>query len=240
MLARSISQAACGLAFFMGFAWDAGASSFAVNPVRVSLPKNASVASLTVRNEGSESTVVQLESVAWSQQAGKDVLAPTQEILATPPIFTIPPGGSQVVRVGLRRARDPQHELTYRLFLQEVPRPPKPDFRGLQVALRLSIPIFVEGAPQRAAIVDWHARRTPQGELRVTAANRGTAHVHVNHLAVRAPGAAQITHTESAYVLHGQTREWALKAGQLPSAGTPLHLSAHTDAGDLEADLVLE
>ena len=33
--------------------------------------------------------------------------------------------GEQIVRVGLRRGPDPQRELAYRLYLQEVPPPPK-------------------------------------------------------------------------------------------------------------------
>src|SRR3546814_9833017 len=68
--------------------------------------------------------------MAWSQSGGKDVFAAVDDILATPPIFTIPAGGSQVIRVGSRRAPDPQHERAYRLFLREVPPAPQPGFQG--------------------------------------------------------------------------------------------------------------
>ena len=63
--------------------------------------------------------------------------------MATPPIFTVPPKGTQVIRVGLRRAADAQQGLSYRMFLQEVPPPPRQGLQGLQVALRLSLPVFV-------------------------------------------------------------------------------------------------
>src|SRR4051812_46070459 len=123
-------QAMYGLAFLLGAVGVANAGSFAVNPVRATLSAKQTVSSLVVRNSGSESTVIQLEVVNWAQEDGKDVYTPTKELLATPPIFTVPPGGSQVVRVGLRRATDSQRELAYRLFLQEVP-PAKTDVQGL-------------------------------------------------------------------------------------------------------------
>ncbi len=51
----------------------------------------------------------------------KDVQVVSSDLLATPPIFTLQPGGSQIVRVGLRGARNVPGEVTYRLSLREVP-----------------------------------------------------------------------------------------------------------------------
>ncbi len=99
---------------------EAGAGSFQVNPIRVEMSKGATSAAITVRNDGNEPIVVQSSVVGWSQDKGQDVYAPTNEALVTPPIMTVPPGGEQIVRVGLRRAVDPQRELTYRLYLQEA------------------------------------------------------------------------------------------------------------------------
>lgn len=93
MLRRALSRAACALAFLLAGTGAACAGSFQVNPVRATLTASLPVGSLTVRNTGSEPAVVQLEVVSWSQQAGNDVYTPTKEILATPPIFTVPAGG---------------------------------------------------------------------------------------------------------------------------------------------------
>src|SRR5262245_29568931 len=93
------------------------AGSFEVNPVRVDLSAAARTSAVTVRNTGSEAVIVQLSVVAWSQEDGRDVYTETKEILATPPIATIPAGGEQIIRAGLRRAPDAQRELSYRLFL---------------------------------------------------------------------------------------------------------------------------
>jgi len=87
---RVLRQASYGLAFFIAGTVGASAGSFAVSPVRVTLSSSDPVASLVVRNDDSAPVVVQLELAAWSQQDGKDEFSPTREILATPPIFTMP------------------------------------------------------------------------------------------------------------------------------------------------------
>jgi len=155
------------------------AGSFMVTPVRVTLSSAQPIVALTVRNDSSDSTVVQIEMATWSQEAGKDVHAATRDVIATPPIFTVPPGATQVVRVGLRRTADAERELTYRLFLQEVPPPPKPEFKGLRIALRMSIPVFVAPPVAVAPALEWRAVREAQGWLNVSVRNAGKAHVQI-------------------------------------------------------------
>jgi fimbrial chaperone protein len=233
-----MSQAACGLAFFCAAVFPAAAGSFSVTPVRTVLSAGQQVASLVVKNDGADPAVVQLELVSWSQQDGKDVYAATREILATPPIFTVPAGGSQVVRVGLRRAPDPRLELTYRVFMQEVPPPPKGDFKGLRVALRLGIPVFVTPSQAAAPVLRWRAARSPDG-LKLTLSNTGNAHVQVTDLRIAPAGGKDLyRQPQSVYVLPGRSRDWLLKAS--PPAGAPLRLYARTDSGDVQADVVVE
>lgn len=241
MLTRAIGQAACGLAFLLGAVATAGAGSFAVSPVRATLSAKLPVGSLVVRNNGVEPTVVQLEVMHWSQQEGKDIYTPTKEILATPPIFTVPPGGSQIVRVGLRRSPDPQRELTYRLFLQEVPLA-KTDFQGLRVVLRLGVPVFVTPAVAVAPDLRWQAARTSDGELKLSLTNNGNAHIQVAKSRLTLASSAQpvFTQTVAAYVLSGQSREWLVKPTALPPPGTALRVYAQTDAGDVQAEVVVE
>ena len=128
------------MALQLGFAH---AGSFQVNPIRVDLTPKAQTTALSVRNTGTEPVVVQVSVEAWAQDEGKDVYSPTREIIATPPVLTIPPDQERVVRIGLRRAPDKGRELSYRLFLQEVPPPPQPGFQGIVVALRVGLPVFV-------------------------------------------------------------------------------------------------
>jgi fimbrial chaperone protein len=193
--------------------------------------------------------VVQLQIVSWSQQDGKDVLEPSRDLLATPPIFTVPAGGSQTVRVGLRQRSNIQTEGSYRLILQEVPPPPKPEFRGLQVALRLSVPVFIAPAVAPAVApttaMTWQANvtSTPDAptDLTVAAVNTGTAHVQVLGLKLFSGGVELpiASPPETGYVLPGQGRQWRLRLTSLPPAGSPVRIEARTDAGDLQANVVV-
>ncbi len=217
------------------------AGSIAVNPVRVTLTATRTTGALVIRNSGADPSVVQLQIVSWSQQDGKDVYVPTRELLATPPIFTVPAGGSQTVRVGMRQGPDPRREGSYRLIMQEVPPPPKPEFRGLQVALRLSVPIFIAPAVESPPALAWRANLDSQGDLNVTAANTGNAHVQVLKFKLSSAGVElpPIVPTEAAYILPEQQRDWRLKLKSLPAAGSTLRVVAQTDAGDMEADVVV-
>jgi fimbrial chaperone protein len=218
------------------------AGSFQVNPIRVELDSRSTTQSLVIRNDAAEPLVVQLSLNAWQQADGSDVYTPTHEAIVTPPIAHVPPGGEQVVRVGLRRAPDPSRQLSYRLFVQEVAAPAAAGFAGLQVALRVGIPVFV--APQSAVKRElaWVASREGDGSLRLGVENRGNVHVQLVELVVRAPDHDEpIAHQQQlAYVLAGQSCVFVLPASW-PSQALPgaVRVSAFGDAGDLDVTLPL-
>ena len=237
----TFSQAALGLALSCALAAPANAGSFAVNPVRVTLSGGQLVAALTVHNNAQEPTVVQLTTSSWTQHEGADVLAPTKDILATPPIFTLPPGGSQIIRVGLRRAPDAQHELTYRMVLREVP-PPEPLSQGLRVALAVSLPVFVTPPHPIAPKLVWQVAKLPNGEVQLRASNTGSAHIQVGHfeLSLASNGQKLTEQTVAAYVLPDDTRTWILKDIRGADTGTQVKISAQTDAGDSHSQVAIE
>lgn len=219
----------------------AWAGSFQVNPIRVDLRPGAQTAALTVKNTGEEPVVVQISIESWSQQEGKDIYAPTKELLATPPVMTIPPSAERIVRIGLRRAPDRARELDYRLFLQEVPPPPKPGFQGLVVALRVGLPVFVAPAQGKATPrVSWRASRLPDNKLELTAANDGTAHLQVAEISVDGTGASTpvASYSGLTYILPDQRRSWVLPLNA-PLGASRIRVKAVTDAGNLDADIEL-
>jgi fimbrial chaperone protein len=230
-----------GLALFGAYICSAHAGSFTVNPVRVTLSATQAVAAITVRNVGTEATVVQLETSSWNQHDGQDALASTTEVLATPPIITVPPGASRIIRVGLRRPADPQRELTYRLFLREVP-PPEPISQGLRVALLLSIPVFVVPPRIPGPQVQWHAVRMQDGNIRLQAHNTGQSHVQLGQLQIAAAGGGTViaTRNMSEYLLPDNAREWMVTATSAPAVGAPLVISSQADIGRLTAKVTLE
>lgn len=238
MSLRQLSQRGLLLALFLG-AGAALAGSFTVTPVRVALTTAEPIAALTVRNSSDEPAVVQLEATSWTQKDGTEHYERTRDLLATPPIFTLPPRGSQVVRIGLRRAADPRRELTYRLYLQEVPPPPPPDFVGMRVALRLGVPVFVQPAVVGVQELQWQLLRSADGKLSIACLNSGTVHARIAGFSLTpAGGAALPTQPVAADVHAGQRREWLVRGELIAPPGNALHLLVMTERGDVHANLV--
>ena len=232
------SQALGGLVFLL-LAQAVTAGSFGVSPVRVALSAGQTTQMLTVRNTGDADTVVQVQPRAWLFQEGVDTLEASTDLIAVPPLFTLAPGGSQVVRVGLRQSPKPGSELTYRLLLREVPPPRRGDITGLQVALELSVPVFVLPPGGAAPQLNWHILRNPDGNLELQGHNEGTSHVQVRNVRLQGAGGRVIeTPALATYLLPDERHTWAL-AGEA-ATGSRWRLTARTDAGEMEADLVIE
>jgi fimbrial chaperone protein len=224
----------------------AQAANFIVSPVRAELSPGQSSAALTVTNETSdEPVVVELRAIAWSQKDGEDIYTPTTELIATPPIFHVAPGGSQVVRVALRRPPASDRETAYRLILREVPPPPKPGFAGIQIALEMSLPVFAKPRAPTAPALQWKLESQPGGAIGLSVHNQGSAHAQIADLKLLAPGIEQPvgTFSQFAYILPGETRHLPIERGQgvLPeTVGSSLHLTAYSDAGEIDARLAPE
>jgi fimbrial chaperone protein len=225
-LAASVAAALCGSSSAVL------AGSFFVSPVRLELSAGRPVATVIVRNDDTVTTVVQLEVVSWGQNATEDLYNATPELLATPPIFSLPAGGKQVVRIGLRRAPDARQELSYRLFLQEIPPPLTADFQGMRMALRVGLPVFVAPVATARANLTWSAAATPDGAIKVGLVNNGSAHVKIANLQSTVLATSEASNVEqvSSYVLPGQSREWLLKGSAPVTAGSKIRLMAHTDS----------
>ena len=248
MLTRALKQAACGLFFFVVSAGIANASKIGVTPVRVTLSDSQKIGSFSVRNDGTEPITMQMEVLSWSQREGNAVFAASRELLANPPFFTIPAGSSQLVRVGLRRAPDAQRELTYRVILEELPPPPDPDSLGLgsgaRMTLRISLPVFVSPEIDAKPVLLWQAVRTSQGTLKISLSNNGNAHIQIKNFKLSLLDSVQpwVTLQTSDYVLAGQSRDWIVPANPenpAPPPGVTLKLFAQTDAGDIEAEVII-
>ncbi len=173
------------------------------------------------------------------QEQGADRYSPTNELLAMPPIFTVAPGESQVVRIGLRRAPDPQRELSYRLFLQELPAPLPKGFQGLQVALRLGVPVFVTSSAPTAPQLQWRLRRTSKG-LVLSTINQGNAQGHVSGLQLLLRNGKIMTLQDPVYVLAGVRREWPLEGIVSLPIGELVELSAKVNEKDVTSQLRVE
>jgi fimbrial chaperone protein len=236
-----------GVAIFlasMAMTGSAYAGAFMVNPTRIELGVGQLSATLVIRNDDRSPSVIQLESRLWEQKDSQDLYLPTKELLVTPPIVTVAAGAEQIVRIALRRPLDPDKELSYRIFLQEVPPPPQPGFSGLQVALRVSLPVFAKPGDSVLPKAVWSlAYQAKEHALRVGLANNGNAHLQFQEFQLFAPGneTALANQQTVLYLLPGQRHEWLIKLDPSVHIGAErLHLKAVTDAGDWDQELDLE
>lgn len=221
------------------------AGAFQISPIRITLSTKAPIAVLTVRNQSAETSVMQLKAMAWTQSEKDDIYTPTNDVLATPPIFSLPPGGTQIIRVGIRRKAHAQRELAYRLFLQEVPVTASAAKGGdVKVALRFGIPVFVAPANQKSSqpVLDWRVLTLAPAALRIEAVNRGAVHVQISGIGIHAPdgGPLLAAYRGMDYVLPYQRRHWQVPVNPQLTLGTPLTLQAQTDAGEFHAEVALE
>ena len=219
------------------------AGSLSVTPIRIELSSAQRSVALTVRNDGDQPTVVQAQLVAWSQADDDDRLDQTTDILASPPIFTVAPGASQILRIALRRAPDAARERSYRVLVTEVPGKPQPESAGAQFALKISLPIFVDASGAKTSPqLEWTGTRTAKGELALTAVNTGAKHIRVQTIEVTGAGSDPDANFAGLwYILPGQRRMVTIKPSDGHTiAADRVRIDAETDAGPLVADVVLE
>lgn len=244
---RSIPGILASVAAFGLSPAQAVAGTFSISPLRAELSSRTPTAALTLRNQESTAVVVQAEVLLWVQEDGVDRLTPSRDVLVSPAVFTVAPNASQLVRLALRRAPDTNTELSYRLILTEVPQQASPDFNGLNVALRLSLPVFVDPATAgpAGASLEWSAARDATGGIVLTARNSGNTHARVLGFAVTPlDGAApSIPQDVAVYILPGQTRTWTLGINDNePKSSTDWHrlrMKGSSEAGEFEVEMPL-
>jgi fimbrial chaperone protein len=219
----------------------AQAQALEVAPVRIEMAAGQTTTTLTITNHGSRATGIQARAFAWSQTANTDQLTPTRDVVLSPPIAELPPGETQLIRILVRKPAGAT-EATYRLFIDQIP-PAQTANSGaaVQIALRMSLPIFV--APQRkvAADLQWRVV-TSNGTTELVAHNRGGRHVRLSKLSLLGGPAAdlRLPNTTAFYVLPGAERRWPVKGnvGDL-KPGAALRLTGSSDEGRIEAAPIL-
>ncbi len=221
-------------AFILCFAVGvASAVSLTVLPVTIQMEPGQMVTAVTIINKGDRDTAFQIRTFAWTQPNGRDVLEPTDALLASPPLGTVAAGGRQIVRVVLRQP--PQgREASYRIWLDQIPHPAAPG--TVRVALRLSIPIFAEPRTRVAPHVQWQVE-SGTGQPFLVGINDGTRHETVRDIKLEAPDGRvlKVMADVDSDILAGATKRWHIVTPLPPLApDAVLRLIASTDAGNVD------
>jgi len=167
------------------------AADVTLMPVSVQLNRSNDRATVQVMNNGSQPVIMQAEAIAWTRVDGKDIDGATSDIIVNPPVFTVQPGQTQIVRLGLRRSQDLQQEGTYRMVLREVPGLNLSDIGNVSGSVRvlvaLRVPIYV--APTRVVREErWQLRQDGDGHMVASISNAGNVHVKVSELRLQGAG----------------------------------------------------
>ncbi len=224
---------AVGLLALVFVAETALAGSFSVKPTRIFL-KDIPQATMMIGNTSGEEIFIQAELMAWTQQDGKDVYTPSREIMMSPPMFKIPAGGEQTVRLRVMREGAIEQERAYRLFLQEVPLSKTKESTVASVAtvLKIGVPIFIQPAKADPAKYDWQATHSA-GSVTVKVSNNTNSHVQFTALRLTSPEGKVLSDEKVfVYVLPGQTYKWGINQ---PWAGDKLVIQADSDRGEIKS-----
>ncbi len=217
---------------------EARPSSFNVQPVRIEILPSRRSAALKISNQSGEPLTVQASVMKWSLQNAKQTYAQVDDFVLNPPIFTVAPHSSQVVRLGPRAQQFDAVEKSYRLILSEVPGPLPQGFSGTRTVLRISVPIFIRQDAVATTKISWEAWLEDDGSITIDAENQGTSHVQFDRLQLTNNG-KKTMRTVNQYALPQEKLEWKCNEAEVRGA-TQIAVAASTDAGDINEVLAVK
>ena len=207
------------------------AQALTVMPVIIQLQPGQLAATISISGQSDgRATPYQVRAFVWSQNGDSEQLEPTDDLVLSPPLGAIPANATQIVRILVRHPPQ-KREAVYRILLDQIPPPSAPG--TIRMALRLSLPVFVEPATRVAPHVEWRIEHDADGAWLV-AINDGSRHDRVHDILLSAGAVAFKPEGDSSpYLLAGATRRFRLPGDVvLPDAG--LRLTAQSDSGTID------
>jgi fimbrial chaperone protein len=205
-------------------------------PVVIEPQAGARTSTFTLINDEDRPLKVQVRVMRWSMVDGKEVLTPTTDVVASPPLASLKARQRYLVRLVRTAKAPPVGEENYRVLVDEVPDPNDVKPGAVQLVLRLSIPLFFSDEPRRTAKVDWNVVRDGSGTW-LTARNTGTRRLRLADLTLESGGKTLYRQPGLVgYVLAGETNRWQLPA-TLPADGK-VEMKATADTGPVDVPLV--
>lgn len=200
----------------------AGAQTFALSPTAFNMdPARTNTAQVRMDNTGDAPMMFQLEIRRWTTENGQHVYTPTRDVVVNPAQFTLEPGKSQVIRVGLLK-KVGNEELAYRVFVRQVPTADVPSQQNnegnvgltLRQLVQVSMPVYV--APASSAPKMSYGLRLQDGKVMLDLTNAGNRHLTLRDVNVVA-GEARLS-LGNAAVLGGSTLSLPLTLDALPTS----------------------
>lgn len=202
-----IAAALCAAAGLLAAAVPAVAGSFRIDPVNIVVPHGRSSAELRLTNVEGSPVAVRVTALRWTQRDGADLHETTSDIIASPPMFTVAPGATQLIRFGFR-GRIPG--AAYRIHVEEIPGQAAQG-SGIRVALKIDLPLYVGTEEDAPARLVWAVRRGADGAFVAESRNEGGTPAQISSVeALDAAGRRLARSVERGVVLPGGMRRWRL------------------------------
>lgn len=209
----------------LGAVGSAGASGLQASPINVSIADKNRAAVVTLSNTGKTPMNAQVRIFAWSQSDKDEYeLAPTGDLLVSPPILQLAAGASQEVRI-IRTGPAGKSEQYYRLIVDELPSPTATPKKGMSILIRHNIPVFLNAESYPPAQLQWQAQAAGSG-TRVRISNIGKTRAQIGRIWLEQDGKeiAQLSEGLTGYALPNFTlvREFKQPLSRIQAAGVQM------------------
>jgi len=216
------------VALFAASTPRAGAASLQISPVIVDLGARDQAATVLLNNTSpTESMFGQVRVFKWDQGKGEDVLVPTEEMVASPPLIRIAPASSQLIRLVRTKAEALPDEGAYRVLIDEIATPGQTPQEGVTLRLRYSVPVFVNPAQAGAPTLRWRLQHDKAGAMQLQVTNSGSRRAQISAVTFVIDN-RQVSFNPGllGYALAGRSREWIVP----PTPGVDLRRTSRVQA----------
>lgn len=195
------------------------AAGLQVSSTRISMPAENNAEAVVLYNTGDESIYAQVRLFSWENGADTEGSAPTSDIVASPSLVQIEPGGSQLVRIVRLMEAPVQQQQSYRMLIDELPLQVDEQDAATQVSrsnlvfrFRYSIPVFLDPHASVTLQPVLNARlELREGELMLCISNQGNAHAQLSDIKwLNEQQSSDAINALVAYLLPGEERHWPL------------------------------
>ena len=193
-----------------------------ISPIVIDVPADGR-AIVTIRNDRAREVLYQVTVLSWQVIDGADRHEVTEDFIASPPLFTLAPSASQIVRIGFRNPSRFPVEQAYRLVVAEVPeassRLPRPDDTSaeagvIEFSLQYLLPVFVAPASRGAKPALVWSMRADGDTVVVRSENLGNRRAVLSMVGLSSPTgtdpAPEYASKQRLTVLARSWREWRI------------------------------
>jgi len=120
------------------------AAALRVAPVSLDVAQGGFTTTLQVWNTGATPVGIQVRVYRWTKKGSDDILSPTKDVVASPPIATLKPGGENIIRIVRVVSTKVTVREDYRVLVDQLPDPKAAKAGVITILVRHAIPLHFE------------------------------------------------------------------------------------------------